>query len=96
MNRRELLQKSLFSLGALALVQLSSIASSMASVVVKALPGKLGYQAVSKFPHKKCENCKSYQAQSGECVLLAMKNVMKADQVLVESGGHCQMWAKVS
>lgn len=95
MNRRDLLKKCLFSLGTLALLQLSSLENSMASVVLKALPGKLGYREVSKFPNKKCQSCKHYKADSGECVLAAMRNVMKANVVLVEPQAHCNMWAKI-
>lgn len=96
MNRRDLLKKSLLSLGALALVNLASAVNALASVAVKALPGKLGYREESRFPQKRCDNCKSYNAQSSECVLQAMRNAMKAQQVLVEKAGHCNMWAKIS
>lgn len=82
-------------MGAFAIVELASLTNLVAAAAVKVIPGKLGYQEVSKFPQKRCENCKNYRAETGECVLLAMKNVMKAEHVLVDRDGHCNMWAKI-
>lgn len=95
MNRRDLLKKGLFSLGVIALSQVASSLGAYAANVVKAAPGKLGYRDVSKFPHKNCENCKHFKAESSECVLISMRKQMKADQVLVDKAGHCNMWIAI-
>lgn len=96
MERRDFLKRSFLGLGAILVASVANISNSVASVILKAVPGKLGYREKSSFPQKSCENCKNYKAESGECVLLAMRNVMKADVVLVEKAGYCNMWAKVS
>jgi len=95
MDRREFFRKSILGLGAFFLMN-----KSFAKVVQKAAEGSLGYKNESRFPNKNCQNCKHYKmsedGESGECVLLPMKKMMKADVVLVDPKGHCNMWAKIS
>ncbi|MFA7614174.1 MAG: hypothetical protein WCY48_08040 [Candidatus Caldatribacteriota bacterium] len=99
MNRRDLLQKSLLGLGALLMINAAGLVNSVASVVLKAREKSLGYKDESPFPSKSCDNCRHYKVRDdeelGECVLVAMKNLMKADVVLVAPKGHCNMWAKI-
>lgn len=96
MRRRDFLQKSLFSFITLSFWQISS---SLAAVVLEASVGKLGYKVKSPFEQKNCLNCKNYKAHaekdSGECVLIAMKKLMKADVVIVREEAYCNMWAAI-
>lgn len=100
MNRRDFVKKSLLSFGAFFIINAAGLANSLASVVLKAREGSLGYKDVSRFLNKKCDNCRHFKPrdgeEAGECVLMAMKNLMKADVVLVAPKGHCNMWAKIS
>lgn len=99
MNRRDLLKKSLLGFGAFFMINAAGLINSVASVVLKAREGALGYKDVSRFPSKSCDNCRHFKVRDGEefgeCVLVAMKNLMKADVVLVAPKGHCNMWAKI-
>lgn len=99
MDRRNFLKKSILGLGAFLVINGAAAISGFAASIVEASEGKLGYKLESRFPSKNCLNCKSYQQREkeemGQCILTAMKKVMKAEVVLVEKAGHCNMWAKI-
>lgn len=99
MERRRFLKQGFFGFAALIVVNVVQVASSLASVVLKADVGKLKYKEKSSFPQKNCLNCAHYKDRAdedlGECHLPLMKNQMKADVVLVAKEAHCSMWAAI-
>ena len=103
MKRREFLKSTLLLAAVSTVVGKAAGLFNNAVASVFVTVGKLGYKEVSPQAKngKQCDTCKHYKANAaagkgaGECVLPAMKNVMKAaSNPYVKDGAYCNMWAK--
>ena len=101
MKRRDFLKSTLL------FAAVSTVVGKATGVFTEALaadvfvtPGKLGYKEVSPQAKngKTCGTCKHYKAgkdKTGDCILPAMKNAMKAKTApKVKEEAYCNMWAK--
>lgn len=89
MNRRKFIRSLLFAATAIAVGTIVEVIAAP----VYAKVGKLGYK-LKGAKGRTCSTCHHYKPLKvdGECVLPAMRNAMKAKQVLVKPEAICSMW----